>query len=101
MPERILGYAREVHPLLEGLRAFYFRLHLIADFLAGLLFLVGSVFFLFENLVRAGTWMFVVGSLLFVAKPTIRLAHEIARSRALRQLEGDGAGGSTSATGTS
>jgi len=87
MPERILGYAREAHPLLEGVRTLYFRLHLVADFLAGLLFLVGSVFFLYDSLIRAGTWMFIVGSLLFVAKPSLRLAHEIARSRILRRLE--------------
>lgn len=86
MPEHVLGFARESHPLLERLRRTYFWLHLIADFLAGMCFLVGSVFFLYKNLLVAGTWLFIVGSLLFAAKPTLRLAHELRRGRLISHL---------------
>lgn len=86
MTERLLGYAREVHPLVEKLRQTFFWWHLIADFAAGLCFVVGSVFFFYDSLLYAGTWLFLIGSLLFVAKPTIRLAHEIRRKRLVARL---------------
>lgn len=66
---------------LEALRRRYFWIHLTADFLAGLAFVVGSVFFFYDSLQYAGTWLFVIGSVLFAAKPAIRLVHEIHRAR--------------------
>jgi hypothetical protein len=86
MPEYILGFAREGHPLLERLRRSFFRLHLLADFVAGVCFTVGSVFFFWPSLMTAGTWLFLIGSLLFVAKPTIRLVHELRRTRLVADL---------------
>ncbi len=86
MPERILGYAREVHPKVERLRRLYFWAHLGADFGCGLCFVVGSVFFFYDSLMRAGTWLFLVGSLLFAAKPTLRLLHELQRTRLVAAL---------------
>ncbi|MDN5870257.1 MAG: YrhK family protein [Nitrococcus sp.] len=53
----------------------YHALSILNDFLLGFLFLAGSVCFLFNPLYWAGVWCFVVGSALFVARPTIRLAH--------------------------
>ncbi|NDU99494.1 YrhK family protein [Pseudoroseicyclus tamaricis] len=47
------------------------------DFGAALCFIVGSVMFFFENWQTPGTWFFLVGSILFAAKPTIRLAREL------------------------
>ncbi|MBN8291766.1 YrhK family protein [Rhodobacter sp. NTK016B] len=49
----------------------------MVDFSAAGLFIVGSVLFLWESTVTIGTWMFIVGSICFGLKPTIRLAREI------------------------
>lgn len=49
----------------------------LADFGAAFSFVVGSVFFLFESLMTAGTWLFLFGSLLFAAKPSIRLIRDV------------------------
>ena len=51
--------------------------HTAVDFGAAAAFLVGSVMFLSESWQRTGTWLFIVGSVLFAAKPTLRLAREI------------------------
>lgn len=47
------------------------------DFLAGVTFVVGSVLFFFESTTYAATWFFLVGSILFVLRPTIRLTRRI------------------------
>lgn len=47
------------------------------DFAAAFLFIIGSVLFFGEATVTLGTWMFLVGSICFALKPTIRLAREI------------------------
>ncbi|KUP93323.1 YrhK family protein [Tritonibacter horizontis] len=47
------------------------------DFGAALCFVLGSVFFFFDSLMTAGTWLFLIGSILFAAKPTIRLTRDI------------------------
>lgn len=49
----------------------------IVDFVAALCFVVGSVMFFFERLTYAGTWFFVVGSVCFALKPTLRLLREL------------------------
>lgn len=49
----------------------------IVDFGAAASFVVGSVLFFFEELQTAGTWLFLIGSILFAAKPSIRLAREL------------------------
>ena len=51
--------------------------HTCVDFGAAFFFIVGSVFFFYESLMTAGTWMFLIGSILFAVKPTLRLAREI------------------------
>ncbi|RVV98847.1 hypothetical protein EKE94_08110 [Mesobaculum littorinae] len=48
----------------------------IVDFGAALCFVVGSVMFFFETWQTPGTWLFLIGSILFAAKPTIRLWRE-------------------------
>lgn len=49
----------------------------IVDFAAALLFVIGSVFFFYASLTYWGTWMFLVGSVCFALKPTIRLVREL------------------------
>jgi len=48
------------------------------DFLAALSFVAGSVMFFWSSWQTPGTWLFLVGSVLFAAKPTIRLFKELA-----------------------
>jgi hypothetical protein len=81
MTERLNGFDQEIDEILEALRQRYFWIHLIADFLAGFCFVVGSILFFYPDLVYAGTWLFLIGSLLFASKPTIRLAHQLHRNR--------------------
>ncbi len=49
----------------------------IVDFTAASLFIVGSVMFFYDDWQTPGTWMFLVGSICFAAKPTLRLAREV------------------------
>lgn len=50
---------------------------ILNDFLIAMWFAVGSVFFLFHNLVLPGTWLFVIGSVQLAIRPTIRLTRRI------------------------
>lgn len=43
------------------------------DFFIAIWFLIGSCFFLYDSLMEAGTWLFIIGSAQFLAKPTIKL----------------------------
>ncbi len=47
------------------------------EFAAAVAFIVGSVFFFYASLQYAGTWLFVIGSVLFAVRPAVRLALEI------------------------
>ena len=49
----------------------------LVDFGAALCFVVGSVMFFSEAWQVFGTWLFLLGSILFAAKPTLRLLREI------------------------
>ena len=51
--------------------------HTLADFGAAVCFIVGSVMFFFELWQTPGTWLFLVGSVLFACKPALRLIREI------------------------
>lgn len=51
--------------------------HTMVDFGAAVCFVVGSVFFFWKSTELAATWLFLVGSILFAAKPTLRLAREV------------------------
>lgn len=86
MTEQLTGFEPQEHEILENLRRIYFWIHLAADFSAGLCFVVGSILFFYPALVHAGTWLFLVGSIMFAAKPTVRLAHEIHRARTAARL---------------
>lgn len=49
----------------------------VIDFSAAACFLVGSVMFLYPAYETPAIWLFIVGSLLFAAKPTLRLVREL------------------------
>lgn len=57
--------------------AMFEMVYTLVDFGAAVSFLVGSVLFFYESLQSAATWFFVIGSVLFAAKPTLRLAREL------------------------
>ena len=59
------------------------------DVLTGLLFLVGSIMFFSDSTMTAGTWLFVVGSVLMLIRPVIRLTR---RFHLTRRRSGDHAG---------
>ncbi|MFC3613729.1 YrhK family protein [Lutimaribacter marinistellae] len=47
------------------------------DFAAATLFVIGSIMFFSEDWQTQGTWMFLIGSICFALKPTLRLAREL------------------------
>jgi len=49
----------------------------VVEFLAALFFVIGSIFFFYDSLIYAGTWLFLIGSILFAARPTVRLLLEL------------------------
>jgi hypothetical protein len=66
--------------------AIFELLHTAVDFLAAGLFVVGSILFFSDSTKTAGTWCFLVGSICFALKPTIRLTREI-RLASLRHVD--------------
>ena len=64
----------------EAHRRLYARFEIaytIVDFLAAVMFIVGSVMFFYDSWQTVGTWLFLIGSFFFAAKPTLRLFREI------------------------
>ena len=51
--------------------------HTLIDFLAAVFFIIGSVMFFSEAWLIPGTWLFLIGSILFACKPTLRLIREV------------------------
>ncbi|MEI4232249.1 YrhK family protein [Roseovarius sp. D22-M7] len=51
--------------------------HTVADFIAAISFLVGSVLFLWPVYETSAIWFFIVGSFFFCLKPSLRLAREV------------------------
>lgn len=60
----------------EEVYGFYEKLYTTIDFAAGLTFLIGSILFFWEDTQYAATWLFVIGSALFAARPASRFARE-------------------------
>ncbi|SEA43280.1 YrhK family protein [Rubrimonas cliftonensis] len=58
----------------------------VVDFAAAVFFVVGSILFFNGATVTAGIWMFLIGSLCFAAKPSLRLAREL-RDRRRGQID--------------
>ena len=67
--------------------AIYQWIHLLVDFAAAAMFVVGSVLFLQPGLERAGSWLFLAGSIFFAMKPTVRLLRVLHLRRLARQAE--------------
>lgn len=67
----------------------YAWMHLLVDFGAAFLFVVGSILFFYPSQELAGTWCFLVGSIFFAFKPTIRLVSRLHQARILGRLEAE------------
>lgn len=72
---------RNNSPAHQKLYAAFEIAYTTVDFLAAALFIVGSIFFFFESLMIPGTWCFLVGSICFALKPTLRLVREVRLAR--------------------
>lgn len=59
------------------IRRRYEAASIVNDVLIGLWFLIGSVFFFFDSLTRAGTVLFVIGSVEMLIRPVVRLARHL------------------------
>ncbi|KAB2543364.1 hypothetical protein AL035_02605 [Salipiger aestuarii] len=51
--------------------------HTLVDFAAAVCFTIGSVLFFWKQYETQAIWFFTIGSLCFMAKPTLKLAREI------------------------
>lgn len=58
-------------------KGIYDILYTINDFTIAIWFLIGSILFYFESLKNWGVTLFVIASIQFLIKPTIRLVHEV------------------------
>lgn len=68
---------RQISERHESVNKYYELAITLVEFMAALLFLVGSIFFFSDRLMYIGTWMFVVGSVFFIIRPSVRLAREV------------------------
>ena len=59
------------------IRQRYEVISIVNDFLIASWFLIGSVLFLFPHWETVGVWLFIVGSVQFLIRPTIRLIAHI------------------------
>lgn len=66
----------------KRIHAAYALAYTIVDFIAALLFIVGSVLFFRPETTYAATWLFLIGSIFFAMRPTITLLRELAYLRA-------------------
>ena len=73
------------------IRRRYEAASIVNDVLIGLWFLIGSVFFFFDSLTRAGTVLFVIGSVEMRIRPVVRLARHLHLQRLHRGSAGVGA----------
>ena len=82
---------RELSPAAVALTRMYEIFHLLVDFLAALMFIVGSILFFLASTTFAATWLFLIGSVFFAVKPTLKLVREIhllrlARAQGMQRL---------------
>ena len=73
------------------IRRRYEAASIVNDVLIGLWFLIGSVFFFFDSLTRAGTVLFVIGSVEMLIRPVVRLERHLHLQRLHRGSAGVGA----------
>ncbi|SNY93845.1 YrhK-like protein [Cohaesibacter sp. ES.047] len=57
--------------------AVYELAYSLVDLGAALLFIIGSVMFFYHSWLIPGTWCFLIGSVLFAVKPSLRFAREV------------------------
>ncbi|MGJ8545904.1 MAG: YrhK family protein [Sulfitobacter sp.] len=69
--------ARQATPETQRVYARFELARTIADFGAAFCFIIGSVMFFSETWLTFGTWLFLLGSVLFALKPTIKLMREV------------------------
>ncbi|BES71231.1 hypothetical protein RE428_22490 [Marinobacter nanhaiticus D15-8W] len=50
----------------------YEWLHIANDYISAILFLVGSILFLWESWQTTATWFFIIGSVFFLFAPILR-----------------------------
>lgn len=68
---------RERNPDTRRVYALFELAHTLVDFGAALCFTIGSALFFRDSTQVPATWLFLVGSVLFAAKPTLRLWREV------------------------
>lgn len=68
---------RERNDQTRRLYALFEIVYTVVDFLAALFFLIGSILFFWPEYEGPAIWLFVIGSVCFCLKPTIRLLREI------------------------
>ncbi len=54
----------------------YQKIYTAVEFAAAVAFVIGSAFFFSDALTPAADWLFLVGSVLFAARPTVRVLRE-------------------------
>lgn len=74
-PDRDIVFHVGHDELIIGQR--YETLSIVNDVFAGLLFLVGSFLFFSDSTMYTATWLFVIGSVSMLLRPTIRLARRL------------------------
>ncbi|OSQ39367.1 YrhK family protein [Thalassospira mesophila] len=61
---------REIYSLYE-------LIYSAVDLLAAVAFIIGSILFFYKSLMEAGTWLFLIGSIFFALRPTVRMLREL------------------------
>ncbi|GAA5415691.1 hypothetical protein Pryu01_00722 [Paraliobacillus ryukyuensis] len=51
--------------------------YILNDVFIGILFVVGSILFLWEATTLTGIWLFIIGSALFLVRPTLQFSKKI------------------------
>ncbi|WP_303856052.1 YrhK family protein [Salinicola salarius] len=59
------------------IRQRYEVVSIVNDILIGVWFVIGSIFFFYDSLAYAGTWLFVIGSIEMLIRPVIRLLRRL------------------------
>lgn len=77
MPQLFSHHNRNRNAKTQRIYAIFEVVYTIVDFSAAFFFTVGSVLFFWKSLETPAIWCFVIGSVLFMVKPSLRLAREL------------------------
>ena len=69
------------HPRKQRIYAAYELARTAVDLMAALFFVVGSAFFFFPSYETPALWCFLLGSILFAVKPTLKFSREVHLAR--------------------